>query len=288
MEKVVIVGAGPAGISAALYVRRANLDPLVLDNGIGALEKAEKIENYYGLPEAVSGSVLYENGLQQAERLGIRIKRTEVLEIGGFDTFEVRTSDGEIETVSLILATGSRRKAPPIPGLKEYEGKGVSYCAVCDAFFYRGKKVAILGNSDFALHEAEILSHTASEVTILTDGESCEFSSESPYPVIQSPIAGIRGGALVTSAAFKDDTPELLIDGLFVALGSVGSSQIARQMGAELNDKGNIRINDKMETTIPGLYAAGDCTGGLLQVAKAVYEGAVAGLETVRYVRSHS
>lgn len=161
MEKIVIIGAGPAGISAALYAARANMDPLVINNGIGALEKAEKIENYYGMDHPVSGKELFEIGLAQAKALGVRILDAQVLGIGGFDTFQVKTTAGDFETISVILATGSKRKAHSIPGIKEFEGRGVSYCAVCDAFFYRGKDVAVVGNSDFALHEAEELAPMA-------------------------------------------------------------------------------------------------------------------------------
>ena len=149
---------------------------LVINNGIGALEKAEKIENYYGLEHPLSGQELYDTGIAQAEALGVRILDAQVLGVGGFDTFVVKTTEGEFETQSLILATGSKRAAPKIPGVKEFEGKGVSYCAICDAFFYRGKDVAVLGNGDFAMHEAKELSNTASTVTIYTNGEEPEFT----------------------------------------------------------------------------------------------------------------
>lgn len=123
LEKVIIIGAGPAGISAALYAARGNMAPLVINNGIGALEKAEKIENYYGLASPVSGQELYETGLAQARALGVRILDAQVLAVEGFDTFLIKTTEGEFESTSLILATGSRRMAPKIPGLKEFEGK---------------------------------------------------------------------------------------------------------------------------------------------------------------------
>ena len=295
MEKVIIIGAGPAGISAALYAVRGNLDPLVINNGIGALEKAEKIENYYGLEHPLSGQELYDTGIAQAKALGVRILDAQVLGVGGFDTFVVKTTEGEFETQSLILATGSKRAAPKIPGVKEFEGKGVSYCAVCDAFFYRGKEVAVLGNSDFALHEAEELSNTASRVTIFTDGKKPEFSRENPLPVNTMKIQAIEGddkvsGLLMQSdiAAQDAEAPENSFypaDGVFVALGTAGSTEIARQMGAEITDKGNIKTDEEMATTIPGLFAAGDCTGGLLQVSKAVYEGSMAAISAGKYVR---
>ena len=328
MEKIIIIGAGPAGISAALYAARANMDPLVINNGIGALEKAEKIENYYGMEHPVSGKELFETGLAQAKALGVRILEAQVLGIGGFDTFTVKTTAGDFDTISVILATGSKRKAPAIPGIKELEGRGVSYCAVCDAFFYRGKDVAVLGNSDFALHEAEELAPMAGSVTIYTDGKEPEFSRKSSFAVNTMKIQSVEGDEKVSGLRLisqsetdaKSDTdgeknfqllpegkeaemeaselhnPESPVrdstetfvpaDGVFVALGTAGSAEMARQMGAVLTEKGNIKVNEKMESTIPGLFAAGDCTGGLLQVAKAVYDGAQAGLSANQYVRN--
>lgn len=300
MEKIIIIGAGPAGISAALYAARANMDPLVINNGIGALEKAEKIENYYGMEHPVSGKELFETGLAQAKALGVRILEVQVLGIGGFDTFTVKTTAGDFDTISVILATGSKRKAPAIPGIKEFEGRGVSYCAICDAFFYRGKDVAVLGNGDFAMHEAKELANTASTVTIYTNGEEPEFTLEGNISVNTMKIQSVEGDELVSGirlapdmqAQETDSDTEKAVgefchaDGLFIAMGTAGSTEIARQMGAELTEKGNILVNENMETTIPGLYAAGDCTGGLLQVAKAVCDGAQAGINAGKYVRS--
>lgn len=295
MENIVIIGAGPAGISAALYAARGNMNPLVINNGIGALEKAEKIENYYGLEQPLSGKELYERGIAQAKALGVRILDAEVLGISGFDTFTVKTTAGDFDTVSVILATGGKRSAPKIPGLKEFEGRGVSYCAVCDAFFYRGKEVAVVGNGDFALHEAEELRNVTQDVTIYTDGKEPEFSREHPIAVNTMKIQAIEGddkvsGLLMQSdiAAQDAEAPENSFypaDGVFVALSTAGSTEIARQMGAEISDKGNIKTDEEMATTIPGLFAAGDCTGGLLQVSKAVYEGSMAAISAGKYVR---
>lgn len=295
MENIVIIGAGPAGISAALYAARGNMNPLVINNGIGALEKAEKIENYYGLEQPLSGKELYERGISQVEALGVRILDAEVLGISGFDTFTVKTTAGDFDTISVILATGGKRSAPKIPGLKEFEGRGVSYCAVCDAFFYRGKEVAVVGNGEFALHEAEELRNVTQDVTIYTDGKEPEFSREHPIAVNTMKIQAIEGDDKVSGLLMQSDTaaqdaeaPENSFypaDGVFVALGTAGSTEIARQMGAEITDKGNIKTDEEMATTIPGLFAAGDCTGGLLQVSKAVYEGSMAAISAGKYVR---
>ncbi|MGN8887218.1 NAD(P)/FAD-dependent oxidoreductase [Blautia sp. HCP28S3_G10] len=298
MENVVIIGAGPAGISAALYTARGNLKPLVIDNGIGSLEKAEKIENYYGLEKPLSGQELYERGIEQAKALGVRIVNAQVLGVEGFDTFTVKTTGGDYDTVSIILATGSKRTAPKIPGIRKFEGKGVSYCAVCDAFFYRGKEVAVLGNSDFALHEAETLGNVAAGVTIYTDGKEPKFSKKSSISVNTMKIQSIEGTDRVSGILVENDLTAqeegtkadsfYPADGIFVALGTAGSTEIARQMGAELTEKGNIKVDREMASTIPGLFAAGDCTGGLLQVSKAVYEGSMAGISAGRYVRQRN
>ena len=294
LENVIIIGAGPAGISAALYLARGNMNPLIIYDGTGALEKAEKIENYYGLSTPLSGSELFETGLSQAKALGVRTVEAQVLGLGGFDTFEIKTTEGIFESRSVILATGGKRKAPQIPGLKEFEGRGVSYCAVCDAFFYRGKDVAVLGNSDFALHEAEELSNTAGSVTIYTDGQKPDFSRNPSMEVNTMKIQAIEGDKKVSGIRLKGEVEAADIEsgafreaeGVFVALGTAGSGELARQIGAELTEKGNIQVNSSMETTVPGLFAAGDCTGGLLQIAKAVYEGAQAGISAGKYVRS--
>lgn len=295
MEKMIIIGAGPAGISAALYAARGNMDPLVINNGIGALEKAERIENYYGLGEPVSGQELFDRGISQAKALGVRFLDAQVLGAGGFETFEIKTTAGTFESLCVILATGGKRAAPKIPGVKELEGKGVSYCAVCDAFFYRGKEVAVLGNGDFALHEAEELSNTASGVTIFTNGKEPQFSREHSIKVNTMRIQSVEGEEHVSGIRLETDVLAqeageraesfYPAEGVFVALGTAGSTEIARQMGVMLTDKGNVKVNANMETNIPGFYAAGDCTGGLLQIAKAVYEGAQASISAGKYVR---
>ena len=142
MEKIIIIGAGPAGISAALYAARANMDPLVINNGIGALEKAEKIENYYGMEHPVSGKELFETGLAQAKALGVRILEAQVLGIGGFDTFTVKTTAGDFDTISVILATGSKRKAPAIRGLRNLREE-VSATVLCATHFSTGERMLL-------------------------------------------------------------------------------------------------------------------------------------------------
>ena len=140
MYDVAVIGSGPAGITAAIYAKRRNLSTLVISKGNGALEKAIKIDNYYGFANGVSGKKLYEKGMKQAKNLGIEIVKDEVINIEYINQFTVETVNSKYEAKSVILATGTNRNTPKIKGIKEFEGKGVSYCAVCDSFFYKDRE----------------------------------------------------------------------------------------------------------------------------------------------------
>lgn len=279
MYDVIVIGSGPAGISAGLYLKRAKKNVLVIGKGYGALEKADKIENYYGI-DSISGKDLHKKGIEQAQRLGVEIILDEVIGLDYENHFKVNTSNREYQAKKVILATGTSRKVPNIKGIKEYEGKGVSYCAICDAFFYRGKDVAVLGNGNYALHEAEQLRPIVNSVTILTNGEPLvENRSDNIFLVRQEIIRELRGENRVEEVAFENNETKK-ISGLFVAVGTASSSDLARKIGAIIENN-NIVVNDNMETTVSGLYACGDCTGGILQVNKAVYEGTKAALHII-------
>jgi len=146
MYDVIIIGSGPAGISTSLYTKRANLSTLIISKSVGTLEKVKKIENYYGFKEPISGKELSENGINQAKRLGVEFVKDEVVKIEKESTFIIETINTKYEAKTVVLATGSSRRTPNIKGIKEFEGRGISYCATCDAFFYRKKDVGILGN----------------------------------------------------------------------------------------------------------------------------------------------
>lgn len=276
MYDVIIIGSGPAGISAALYLKRAKKNVLILSQGKSALEKAEKIENYYGIV-SISGKELYKIGIKQAERLQIPIEQDEVTNISYENHFIVTTVNREYEASYVILATGTNRIAPNIKGIREFEGKGVSYCAICDAFFYRGKDVAVIGNGNYALHEAKQLKPVVKSVTILTDGkEMVQNRDASDFAIDEEPIREFRGNSVIEEVEFANNKKKK-IDGVFVAIGTASSTDLARKIGAVVKNN-TIVVNENMETTVKGLYACGDCTGGLLQVNKAVYEGAKAAL----------
>ena len=288
---ILIIGSGPAGISAALYAKRAGADVTVISRGNGALAKAERIENYYGLAEPVSGAELEANGIAGAKRLGVKFVEGEVVGLAMNDDFTglvVQTAKEKFEAGAVILAAGSTRLAPKIPGLKEMEGKGVSYCAICDAFFYRGKVAAVLGEGEYALHEAEILLPHASKVMLFTNGKEPTVAIPDSIEVHKEKVSAVEAatenGMERVSGVMTEDGTFTPVNGLFVALGTAGSVDLARKIGAAV-DNNRIVTDAEMATNVPGLYAAGDCNGGLLQVVKAAYEGAVAGLAAAKYVR---
>ena len=280
MFDVIIIGSGPAGISAAIYLKRAKKDIIIISNGKSALEKAEKIENYYGI-ESISGKELYEVGLEQAKRLQIPIEIDEVTNISFENNFVVTTPNREYEAKNVIIATGTNRISPKIKGIKEFEGKGVSYCAICDAFFYRNKDVAVIGNGNYAIHEAKHLKPVAKSVIILTDGkEMIQNRDAASFEVEETPIREFRGTNSIEEVEFENNNTKK-IDGVFVAIGTASSADLAKKIGAVVKNN-NIVVDDNMETTVKRLYACGDCTGGLLQVNKAVYEGAQAAMSIIK------
>lgn len=286
MNQLIIAGAGPAGVSAALYAARSGIMPLVIHKGGGALEKASRIENYYGMPKPVSGIELYENGLSQMEALQIPVLKEELLAVEYDGDYTIHTTEHTYHTKSLILATGTKRNTLSLKELKKYEGSGISYCAICDGFFYRGKEVAVLGNGPYALHEAKVLEPLAAKVTILTNGTKPDFDSKElgSIEVEERKIVSAGGDTSLTFLELENSA-KFSLDGLFVALGTADSTDIARKLGLFIENN-HIMIEADTSTALPGLFAAGDCTGGMLQIAKAVYEGALAGTKAVRYLKN--
>ena len=289
MYDIIIIGAGPAGISASLYAKRANMNVLIIYKGTSNVEKSSKIDNYYGFPNGITGKKLYENGIEQAKNLGYLGK-------------------------AVIISTGNKKTSPDIKGIKEFEGKGVSYCAICDGFFYKGKNVAVIGNGEFAYSEAKMLKGIVNEIIILTNGEKSNIlnkkktilkqdeakaaddielsktkneinnNGQTQFKIVDKKIKEINGNVKVEKIVFED-LSEIKVDGIFVALGEAGATDFAKTLGI-IMENGNIKVNENMETNVKGIYACGNITGGLLQVNKSVYEGAKAGLAAVNYVKT--
>ena len=285
---VIVVGGGPAGISAGLYTKRANLNVLILYKDQSALEKTEWIENYYGFENGISGEDLYKTGIQQAKNLGIDVKKEEVMNIQMVENkqYMVMTEKEKYTTKTIILATGNKKNTPKIRGIKEFEGKGVSYCAVCDGFFYRNKDVSVLGSGNYALSEANELINIVNSITILTDGKEAPDIRADNVKIDTRKIREVRGDKKVEEVEF-DDNSKIKTDGIFVALGVAGGNEFAKKLGM-ITKQDRIVVNENMETNIPGIYACGDCVGGLLQISKSVYEGTKAGLQAIQYIRKQS
>jgi len=280
---VIILGKGPAGIQAALYTKRANLKTLIIGKDNGALAKAEKIANYYGI-KSMSGIDLVEQGISQALALEIPILTEEVTGLSKEEHFKVLTNFGEYEAKTVIMATGSPRTSIKIPGIKELEGRGVSYCAVCDGFFYRRKVVGVLGNSAYAAQEAQELIALASSVILFTNGKEPDSVFPDGTIIETGKIIRLIGSDAIEAVEMEDGR-KIELAGLFIALGSASSTDLALKIGA-LTEGNKIVTDEKKRTNVPGLFAAGDCTDGIMQISKAVADGCIAAMEAIAYVRA--
>lgn len=288
---VIIIGKGPSGISASLYTQRANLETLVIGREGSSLERAERIENYYGMEEPVSGEKLLGIGEKQAKRLGVQILHEEVAAIAKFykeNYFKVSTITGEYYSKVVLIATGQPHKKIDIEGLKDFEGKGVSYCTTCDGFFYKEMSVGVLGHSAYAVHEAMELEAYTKDITLFTNGAELDATGDladkaGKYKINTRPILKLTGSEYLEEIHFKDGKSQKL-DGLFVAYGTASSVDFAKKLGVVVENNA-ILVDHKQSTNIDGVFAAGDCTGGFKQIATAVGQGAVAGKSIIEFVR---
>lgn len=283
MKNLIIVGQGPAGISAALYAVRGGADVTVIAKDGGALMKADKIENYYGFAGGVSAKKLVEEGISQAKELGVKFINDEVCGIEfGADGFEVKTTSDTLPAGALVIACGTSRNVPPIEGIDKFEGRGVSYCAICDGFFFRGKKVAVIGSAAYAKSEYEVLKNIVEDVTILTNGEKPQFD----LPCDTRKILRFEGENAIDLVVFEDGTKEHY-DGVFIACGSAGAFELSKKLGLETKNN-KIVTDETRATNVPGIFAAGDCIAGLQQVAKAVCDGMIAGTQALKFLKANS
>lgn len=277
-----ILGKGPAGIQASLYIKRANINPIVVGKDIGMCVKAREVENFYGF-DSISGPDLVEKGIDQARRLGVVVETDEVVSLSyDGEGFVVKTKNETYHALSFLFASGTHRTVPRIRNINKFDGKGVSYCAVCDAFFYRNKVVAVIGDGDYASSEANELLAVASKVYVLTDGKEPTASFDERIEVITDKIVSLDGEDTIGNVVFEDRS--LDVQGVFVALGTASSTDLAQKLGVETSSN-RIVVNEHMETNIPGMFAAGDCTPGIQQIAKAVGDGCIAGMRMATYIR---
>ena len=274
---IAVIGSGPAGVSTALYLKRANKDVVVFTNHKSSLLKAKEIENYYGTGK-INGNKLYQDGLSSLNDLNIELIEEEVFNIDFGNKLILETNKNKYEFDVIVLATGASKNKPKLKNIEKFEGTGISYCATCDGFFFRNKKIAVLGNSDFALHELNYLKNISSDLFLLTNGDSLE----SEFITYNNKIKELVGETSLEKIIFEDNT-ELLIDALFIANDSPDSNVLAKKCGI-LTDKSGIVVNDKFETNVPGIYACGDAVKGQKQIAKAVYDGMLTATNIIEYI----
>ena len=297
---VVIIGAGPAGLAAAVYTGRARLNTLVLEKGIpgGQILLADFIENYPGYPDGVVPFELMENFRRHAEKFGAKIETNEAKEIQKRENgWIVRGSRGEYLTRAVIIATGSSYRRLGLPDEERLTGRGVSFCATCDGAFFRDSEVGVVGGSDNALTEALFLTKFCKRVVIIHRrdwfrGEKIlqeRVLANAKIDVVwDTVVEKISGGEKFESVTLKNvrtnTTSELKLDGLFVAIGTVPNSELVRGL-VNLDDRGRVMVNAGMATSQPGIYAAGDVTNACPeQMATAVGTGVAAALSVDEYL----
>lgn len=300
MYDLIIVGAGPAGLTASIFSQRKKMKTLVLDAKAagGYLLVASEIENYPGY-SLISGAELAQRMIDQAKHFGAEIKVEQVIEFIDLDKKikKVKTDKGEYEAPAIIIATGASHRSLGIKGEKEFLGKGVSFCATCDAFFFKNKTVAVVGGGNSAFKAANYLCDIASKVYLIHRSEfnadEIEIeklkSKKNAEFVLDSSIKEIKGNEVVNSIIIKnlkDNTEkEIAIDGLFVYIGLLPTSSMAEKAGVKLDERNFIITDKKQRTNMPCVYAAGDITGNVLQVVVACSEGAIAALQA--YSETH-
>jgi len=305
MEKydIVILGAGPGGLGASVYCARYNLKTLVIGNLLGGYAaEAHLVENYLGF-KAIPGIELSQKFKAHAEGLGVKT----MLGVNAVSVkksksgFEVLTSENKkYECRAVVVALGTQRRKLECPNEEKFLGKGVSYCASCDAPMFRGKVVGVVGGSDAAAMTALMLAQHASKVFIIYRKE--ELRSE---PINKKRIEQSKNIEVITKTLVKElkgvnklesvildkagKSSELKLDGLFIEIGSVPTTVIFKELGIDVNEEGYIKVNEDMSTNVPGVYAAGDITtasNGFRQIITAVAEGAIAANSIFKYIKA--
>ncbi len=297
---VVIIGAGPAGLSAGINAARAGLRTLILEaeDFSGKTTGASTYENYPGFPEGIMAAELLKRMQKQASQFGAVIRYHE--KATRIDLKhklkKVTTSKTMYQSSALVIATGTQRRKLNVPGEIELVGKGVSYCRACDGPFFKGLKVAIVGFAKDAVRDALLLSEMAKDVLLITQGGEInvqdvlrkELLKKKNVKVIRGQVVAILGEHVVKSIRIKlASKQELLeqVDGVFVSLGKTPATGIFEGAGVEVDERGCIKIDRWQRTNIEGAFAAGDCTCGGMQVATAAGEGAMASLRALAYIR---
>ncbi|OGL67218.1 thioredoxin-disulfide reductase [Candidatus Uhrbacteria bacterium RIFCSPHIGHO2_01_FULL_63_20] len=304
IEKLIIIGSGPSGYTAAIYAARATLSPLLFEGVAagGQLMLTTEVENYPGFPEGIQGPELMPLFKKQAQRFGTRIVSDDVVSVDfSARPFTVKSGDREVKAESVIISTGASAKWLGVPGEKEYGGRGVSACATCDGFFFRDKKVLVAGGGDAAMEEALFLTRFATSVTVLVRTEALRASKIMAERAMKNPkitfvwnasVTEVVGdGTKMTGVKTVDTktgaTGEMAADGLFVAIGHKPNTEIFKGQ-VELDEKGYVVLHDGTQrTSVTGVFASGDVADHVYrQAITAAGTGCAAALEAERWLAS--
>jgi thioredoxin reductase (NADPH) len=302
-EKVIIIGSGPAGLTAALYTARARLAPLVISGNQlgGQISITNEVENYPGFPEGTTGPELVDLMQKQAERFGTRLLIDEVTKVDFHQgpPFQVKTHGDEYEADAVIICVGASPKRLGVPGEEEMIGRGVSYCATCDGFFFREKDVVVVGGGDSALEEGLFLTRFANQVRVihrrdeLRAGEALKrraFANEKISFVWDTVVEEIQGDGQVQKVRVRnvktDATSELETDGVFIFIGHYPNSDLFKGQ-LEMDEVGYLITDEKMMTSVPGVFAAGEIQDAAFrQIATSVGQGCAAAMMTERWLEA--
>jgi thioredoxin reductase (NADPH) len=301
--KVLILGSGPAGLAAALYTARANLEPVVLtgmDLG-GQVSLTNTIENYPGFPDGVGGQELTDLFQKQAEKFGARVEYDTATEVTlEVHPFKITTYNGEYLADTLIIATGAQATHLNVPGEKELTGRGVSYCATCDGWFFKDKDVVVVGGGDSALEESLFLTRYAKSISIIHRKDSLRAGVILQQRAVNHPkikfiwdsiITEIMGEEKVTKVKIvnlkTNESTILPIDGVFIFIGHIPSTQIFAD-SLQLDERGYIKIDNLLSTNVPGVYVAGEAGDpNFRQVVTSAGMGAAAAMQAVKFLQEN-
>ncbi|WP_313373816.1 thioredoxin-disulfide reductase [Chishuiella sp.] len=304
VRDIIIIGSGPAGYTAGIYAARANMNPLIL-TGMepgGQLTTTTDVENFPGYPESISGPELMADLQKQAERFGTEIKYEYVTEVifgeKDGDLHQVKTNTAEYQSRSLVISTGATAKYLGLDDEKKYAGSGVSACATCDGFFYRGKDVAVVGGGDTAAEEATYLAKLCNKVYLLVRKDEMRASKAMQNRVEHTPnlevlynheLTGLEGDNVVEKAKIinniTNEERELVVDGVFIAIGHKPNTDLFKGK-LDMDETGYLITQDRSyKTNIPGVFAAGDVQDSVYrQAITAAGSGCAAALDAERYV----
>lgn len=306
VHDVVMIGAGPAALTAAIYTTREDIDTVLYEKGVigGLAAITDWVDNYPGFPKGIAGLDLADGLRLQAERFGADIRLGEVMSIENDDDLvRLDTTDGDVYARAVLIATGSDYKKINVPGEKEYYARGVHYCATCDGAFYRDKRLVVVGGGNSAIQEAMFLTRFASHIDLLVRADHMRASD-----VLQRELDShkdkitvhlntttdeiIGSGAHVTSVRGTDKTTgkkvEIETDGVFVFVGLLPNTGFLKNSAIELDERGLIKTDLRLATSIKGVFAAGDVrSGATMQIASATGEGATAALMIREYLEGH-